>query len=445
MTMHRARPGVHCSWLLLLAVGCAPEVDLESVPWSVEAAVTICPGGATTQGIDVSTWQGSIDWDVVAGAGYKFAIARINDGHSMDDQFGRNWGEIQRVGMLRGAYQFYEPAIDSAWQAQVVVDTVGRLGVGDLPAMLDVEWPSIDGTPAQQGIQTWVDIVTAGTGKVPMIYTALGYWNQFFNGQFSDLPLVVANWDADCPALPAGWGGWSFWQWTVAAAGTVPGIGSRIDLDVFNGTLVDLQVFAGATNGCNSGQMAACGNYGCGCADGQCNGVFCPGTGCNATSTNNCGAFGCNCVDGQCNGGFCPGSGCTAKESIDCTNQGCGCVDHRCSGGACAGTGCTARQTLDCNAVDAGCRLGQCSGPDAAIAPDAATVVDGGMDDRAAPADANTAAASAADARHDPELPRSHGCACSTRDDMPGAVALAPGLALLLGTVRRRRGRAEGR
>lgn len=114
---------------------------------------------------------------------------------------------------------------------------------------------------------------------------------------------------------------------------------------------------------CTTGEAEACGRYGCGCVDHQCNGGFCPGTGCSAQHTRDCGGFGCGCVDGQCGGGTCEGSGCTAKETLDCASFGCGCVDHRCNGGAaCQGTGCTWRETRDCGAFGVNCADHQCSG-----------------------------------------------------------------------------------
>ena len=114
---------------------------------------------------------------------------------------------------------------------------------------------------------------------------------------------------------------------------------------------------------CTTGEAEACGNFGCGCVDHQCNGIFCPGTGCSAQHAADCGAFGCGCSDGECRGGTCEGTGCTAKETMDCAAFGCGCVDHQCNGGAaCAGSGCTWRETHDCAQFGVNCADHQCSG-----------------------------------------------------------------------------------
>jgi MYXO-CTERM domain-containing protein len=118
----------------------------------------------------------------------------------------------------------------------------------------------------------------------------------------------------------------------------------------------------GTAQNCSSGQASACGNYGCWCVNGECNGGFCPGNGCTAQDVTNCAAFGCQCVDGQCNGGFCPGQGCTAKEVTDCAAFGCQCVDHQCNGGFCPGQGCTAKEITDCGNYGCNCVDHQCSG-----------------------------------------------------------------------------------
>jgi GH25 family lysozyme M1 (1,4-beta-N-acetylmuramidase) len=199
----------------------------------------ICAAGPTVAGIDVSEWQGSIDWAAAASSGIVFAIARINDGHHSDPYFAANWNGIQANGLIRGAYQFYEPTIDPGTQAGWVINAVGQLGPGDLPVTLDVEWTT--GTPNAADIQTWIDLVTQGTGKTPMIYTAVGYWNQYFNGEFADITLWVANYGVSCPHMPSSWSNWTFWQWGGAG---VPGISGNVDQNVFNGTLADLQAFA---------------------------------------------------------------------------------------------------------------------------------------------------------------------------------------------------------
>ena len=89
----RAAPAARLLRLLpvvaLAACGADPH-RLKSGPATQPAALTICPASTGVQGVDVSYYQGTIDWGQVAGAGIAFGIARINDGTYLDPQFQPN-------------------------------------------------------------------------------------------------------------------------------------------------------------------------------------------------------------------------------------------------------------------------------------------------------------------------------------------------------------------
>ncbi len=221
-----------------------------------EDAMTVCAGPNVVKGIDVSYYQGTIDWTAVSGAGWRFAITRINDGAFMDPKFDENWAGIKNAGMIRGAYQYFRPGNDVNEQAQTVVDKVGKLGPGDLPVTIDVE--ATDGqspTTIVNKITTWMEIVEAGTGKKPIIYTGKYFWqDNVQSGAFSDYPLWHAQYPNAClpPAMPPPscgcaniadqWSTWTMWQYT--STGSIPGIGTNVDKNVFMGTEADLIAFA---------------------------------------------------------------------------------------------------------------------------------------------------------------------------------------------------------
>ena len=161
-------------------------------------------------------------------------------------------------------------------------------------------------------------------------------------------------------ALDLGWSGGGY-EWLEANAGAF-GFTRTVPSESWHWEWWGGGPGGGPCGACSPESQAACGNYGCNCVAGQCNGGFCAGTGCSQQETDNCGAYGCGCVDHQCNGVFCPGTGCTAKETNDCGAYGCGCVDHQCNGGACAGTGCTAGETNGCGAYGCGCANHECKG-----------------------------------------------------------------------------------
>jgi GH25 family lysozyme M1 (1,4-beta-N-acetylmuramidase) len=311
-------------------------------------------------------WQGAIDWAAVKHAGRAFGIARISDGIGyVDPTFLGNWNGMKAAGMIRGAYQFFEPSQNAIAQANLVVSRVGQLGPGDLPVMLDLEVTGGQ-SPATIAakVRQWVDTVQSGTGKRPMIYTGAYFWDGFVGSHdFAGLPLVIAWYGTHCPGVPNAWQSWRFHQYS--GSGSVAGVSGAVDLDVFNGSLAELHAFANATppvgsDGCTAVERANAAKFGCFCVEHKGAGGFCPGSGCTPLETTNAATFGCSCVDHHGAGGFCPGSGCTALETANAAKFGCGCVDHKGAGGFCPGTGCTAKETNDCQTKGHTCSLHKC-------------------------------------------------------------------------------------
>jgi GH25 family lysozyme M1 (1,4-beta-N-acetylmuramidase) len=206
---------------------------------STEDSISVCPGGATVEGVDVSEFQGNIDWGQVRASGRAFAFIRVADGHYFDPYFDQNWSGSAQAGVLRGAYQFFRPGQDGASQADFFLQHA-PVGDGDLPPVLDVEVTDgqSSGTIVAR-IGDWVQRIHDATGRTPIIYTAPGFWNGIGGASSFGADLWVAHWFTACPSMPYSWGGWSFWQYS--DNGGVPGIGGAVDLDRFNGSLQDLQ------------------------------------------------------------------------------------------------------------------------------------------------------------------------------------------------------------
>src|SRR3954471_1810759 len=73
-----------------------------------EAMTAKCAAGPTVRGIDVSAYQGSINWGRVKDDGVKFAFIRVSDGLGFhDSKFGANWSGAKANGVLREPYQFF--------------------------------------------------------------------------------------------------------------------------------------------------------------------------------------------------------------------------------------------------------------------------------------------------------------------------------------------------
>ncbi|HZU99046.1 MAG TPA: GH25 family lysozyme, partial [Planctomycetota bacterium] len=218
-----------------------------SIPPTTTGGPPSVSSGAKAKGIDVSYYQGTIDWAQVAGAGINFAIARVSDGSFLDPQFPANWAGMKANGIVRGAYHFFRASEDGVQQATHFCAQF-TLEPGDLPPVADVE--TLDGQSAstlQTQLVAFLNEVQAKTGVTPMIYTSKGIWNPWGLPAFNNYPLWVANWQVSSPSLPNGWSDWTIWQTTDSYS--VPGMSSNPDGDEFNGTLADLQSYVHAAPG----------------------------------------------------------------------------------------------------------------------------------------------------------------------------------------------------
>src|SRR5882724_10053984 len=202
-------------------------------------------GSTTLPGIDVSHYQGTIDWGKVKSAGMAYAYTKATESTgSTDSQFAVNWPAIKSAGLLRGAYHFFHADQDATAQANHFLQVVAPSS-GDLPPVIDIESTSNASSSAiVSGVKTWLDVVQQSTGIVPMIYTVASFWNANLNSSFGNYPLWIANYGVSSPKLPTGWSNWNFWQYS--QSGTVSGITGNVDMDYFNGSMNQLIAFAGS-------------------------------------------------------------------------------------------------------------------------------------------------------------------------------------------------------
>lgn len=196
-------------------------------------------------GIDVSNWQGTVDWDAVAGGGVQFAFAKASEGTTfVDPQFARNWTEMRRVGLPRGAYHFAQPE-SNAPEAEAdfflnTLGTAGSLQPGDLIA-LDLEAGSGDLT---LWTLAWLARVTARTGFRPLVYSGAWFLQPHLaatNGELPQHGLWLAAYTAALPAPPLNWPVIAFWQHTDSA--TIAGVAGTCDADFFNGDAAQLKLY----------------------------------------------------------------------------------------------------------------------------------------------------------------------------------------------------------
>jgi uncharacterized protein (TIGR03382 family) len=234
------------AWIgLALVSGCTSDPQTSSI----DQAATVCGSASTVNGIDVSEYDDAVDWPTAKAAGISFAFVRVSDGLDFPDtKFSTYWPGAQAAGVLRGAYQYFEPDQDPIQQADMLLSAMGSAMPGDLPPVLDLE--TADGlstTAVTAAVQSWVGEVQAAIGRPPIIYAGLYSWPELTGGaDFTTSPLWIAQYTtAACPDIPDPWTSWEFWQHS--DTGVVNGVtSSQLDLDVFSGTLDQLNGFAGS-------------------------------------------------------------------------------------------------------------------------------------------------------------------------------------------------------
>jgi GH25 family lysozyme M1 (1,4-beta-N-acetylmuramidase) len=209
------------------------------------------PDAAIASGIDISAYQGDIDWsDVCPYVGFVYAKATEGT-YYINPDFDNQYEGPYDCGVIRGAYEFANPADASGTADAEYFIAHGGGWSGDgltLPGALDIEYnpygsECYDLTQSQMQSWLWdfVNEYAYREGVYPVIYTTTDWWSTCtgnYSGFGSYDPLWIANYSAsDGGPLPNGWGYYTFWQY--ADSGSLPG-----DQDVFNGAYSRLQVLA---------------------------------------------------------------------------------------------------------------------------------------------------------------------------------------------------------
>jgi len=196
------------------------------------------------QGIDVSYWQGDIDWRKVREAGIHFAFIKATEGGDhLDPKFRENWYAAKRAGVARGAYHFIYWCRPGDEQAEWFVRNVPR-DPDALPPVLDLEWHTnsptcpdkISRSKALKKIGVILAAMEAHTGKRPIIYTDPTFHREVLQGELDDYHFWLRSVAAE-PDEVYRRRAWAFWQFTTT--GSVPGVDGKVDRNIFNGTRSD--------------------------------------------------------------------------------------------------------------------------------------------------------------------------------------------------------------
>ncbi|MDE2016490.1 MAG: glycosyl hydrolase family 25 [Hyphomicrobiales bacterium] len=234
---HRLRLAALAATALAAAAiaGCGGAIDYSAyaaIPRSRDYAI---------HGVDVSKYQGDIDWNAVRSSGVRFAYIKATEGGNyVDPKFAANWAGAAAAGVPRGAYHFVywcRPwREEAAWfEANVPVDA------NALPPVLDVEATPTSRTchahirkgPAVAEMRDLLREFEAHYGKKPIIYTTLDFYRAILaDGDLSEYPIWVRS-VKYAPKITYPDRHWDMWQYR--SDGHVPGIAGRVDRSAFRG------------------------------------------------------------------------------------------------------------------------------------------------------------------------------------------------------------------
>ncbi|MBQ4634270.1 MAG: hypothetical protein IJO27_00090 [Bacilli bacterium] len=202
----------------------------------LEDLIKVHKGENTMIGIDVSSWQGDIDWQKVKNAGVEFAMIRIgygqdkNDKNIFDSKFKTNLKKAKESGVLVGIY-FYSYAktkYDALKQAKWIIEALDGESL-DLPIAFDWEiWSNfnsykINFHDLNEIARTFIEEIENNG------YQAMNYGSAFFMNRIWNIP-EHETWLAHYTNKTSYTKPYYIWQ--LSNIGIVPGIDGYVDLDI---------------------------------------------------------------------------------------------------------------------------------------------------------------------------------------------------------------------
>ena len=194
------------------------------------------------EGIDVSRWQLTINWNQVRNtAGKQFVFMKASEASNVvDPNFNVNRTNALAAGMIVGFYHRVRPLTnDALTEANHFVATMGQhLVPGRMRPVMDFEdGHELGKTALSAWGRTFLNRVQQLTGQRPIIYANTWYASTYFDTDLRNYDLWIANWGQEIPNgnPPTGiWADWNFWQYS--STGRISGISTDVDLNYFAGT-----------------------------------------------------------------------------------------------------------------------------------------------------------------------------------------------------------------
>ena len=226
---------------LLIILLLAGILFANGIIWFNTPSMTAYP----VRGVDVSVYQGEINWEILASQKIEFVFIKATEGSSYaDEKFVYNWKEADKTSLRLGAYHFFSFDSSGKNQAENFISTVPKRK-GMLPPAVDIEFyadkekkpPDVEIT--RRELQVLLDELEKEYGAKPILYATEKAYNLYLAGQFLEYPIWIRN--IFSKAQLEDGRKWTFWQYS--DHGRLLGYDGEerfIDLNVFNGTSNEL-------------------------------------------------------------------------------------------------------------------------------------------------------------------------------------------------------------
>lgn len=185
-------------------------------------------------GIDVSKWQGNINFDRVKAAGVDAVYIRSSEGNDyIDPYFEQNYTRAKAAGLDVGFYH-YVTAVNTAQARQQAYFFVSTVSGKDYELKLAMDFEALNGLSRQEINDialTFIESVEEYSQKKALVYSDSYNATNIFDGELLSYPLWVAEYGVSSPSDSILWSVWSGWQYS--DQGSIPGIPGYVDLDYF--------------------------------------------------------------------------------------------------------------------------------------------------------------------------------------------------------------------
>lgn len=194
------------------------------------------------KGIDVSHWQGSIDWKKVAADGVKYVFIKATDGASkIDLKLSSNATGAAAAGLKVGFYHFARPDLNAPETEAANFFRNVKQYKTDFPLALDVEGEEMAQKVGAAALTAWcvkfLQALEKLSGGPVMIYTGASFAKSYLGAALAKWPLWIANYGAETPMANSTWSTWAAFQYS--DKGSVAGIAGNVDMNAMERSFYD--------------------------------------------------------------------------------------------------------------------------------------------------------------------------------------------------------------